>query len=497
MSSSIKTNKDIESEIQVLFNGIKEDFNTSRLDNLKTGIVCAFLEYHIKLYKIDLGNSSNGIENLVTHLKGKVQSNDPEKGYDTIKNKVNKTIFIKNSITKANLLRYYLIMLERLAIEIKEPAEGTITPVSLSKLIASITAFFYHNSLLSSNTESELGNSVLSVYDFTAGWGVLLSAFYEIPSLKDKLFFSLDDSNATNLLIAKTTILLAANGKIMDTNLGQKNEKEKPLAFLGKKFEDELDNDKKLYDIVITHPPFATKISGVKNLLKEERKQRFSEQEYGGKVTDSTPVGLFIQHAVSLLSEGGIAAVVMPQGVLFRGNEKFLREYFVSKSDEIRLEGVIEIPTGSFIGSSIPGVLLILRKSKKHAFSENHKVVVLRTADFTLTEKGESIFTDTALGEIKQLLLGGEPVWSKLRAVKVSEIEKNEYNLNIPRYVNDFVEEDILLSDVTENLARVNKDVKINSEALHGKLASLLHEGTKKEDQEEIKKMMEYFASRS
>lgn len=496
MSSIIKTNKEIESEIRVLFDEIKEVFKTQKLDNIKTGIVCSFLEYHVKLYKIELGDSSNGIENLIINLKEKIQSDNPHKDYDTINGIIQQKLFVGKALGKSILLRYYLIMLELLAIEIKEPAEGTITPVSLSKFIAYISTFFYHNSLLSSNTESILENTVLSVYDFTAGWGVLLSAFYEIPSLKDNLFFSLDDSNAINLIIAKTTVLLAARGKTLDTDLGQKLEG-KTFDFLAKSFEDQMDSKKKLYDIIVTHPPFATKMKEVSELIKDERKQRFSKQEYGGSVNQSTPVGLFIQHAVSLLSEGGIAAVVMPQGVLFRGNEKFLREYFVKNSNEIRLEAVIEIPSGSFIGSSIPGVLLILRKSIEQDFSENHKVVILRTTGFVITEKGESTFTDTALEEIKQLLLVGKPVWSKLRAVKASEIEKNDYNLNIPRYVNDFVEEDISLNDVIKNLTSVNENIKNNSDFLQRQLASLLHEGTKKEDQEEIEKIIKYFASRS
>lgn len=490
MSNNMKTKKDIESDIMELFKQLKIKLEVVRLDNYKTAIIHSFLEKHIELYNLNEEkavwiNLSEGLKRSIvggvslTHVNSIVEENIFDKMEDN------------------QFFEYYIVLLEKLAIEIKEAAEGTITPFSLSKYISLITMFFYHRAFIQSNETEMERRAVLSVCDFTAGWGVLLSSFYEIPNMQKQFFFNLEDVNVTNLLIAKTTVFLAAKGSLYDLDLGQKIDGN-PVDIIGRKFEEQKDNDFKKYDIVVTHPPFATKIQGTQKLVNDKDKERFSAKKYGGKVTDASPVGLFVQHAVSLLKEGGIAAVVMPQGVLFRNNEKFLREYFLSRESDIRLEAVVEIPQGTFIGTSIPGVILILKRSQvRNTITESDpKVTIIRTTDYTLSEKGESYFTDAALEQIKNLLLEGKPVWSKLRSVRVSEIKENDYNLNIPRYVNDFVEEVVSLEDTVTQLNDIKMKIGESSESLISQMNQLIQNNENADNSKEIKAIIKLFESR-
>ncbi|MEI6513737.1 MAG: N-6 DNA methylase, partial [bacterium] len=144
----------------------------------------------------------------------------------------------------------------------------------------------------------------------------------------------------------------------------------------------------------------------------------------------------FITHMVEIASEGtGKVAVIVPHGVLFRGgSEGAIRRQFI---EENLLETVIGLPANLFFGTGIPACILLFNKGKtttdvlfidaSHDYAENRNQKALRTED---VEK--IIATHTALATVEKYAY---------RATR-AEIAENDYNLNIPRYVDTFEQEE-------------------------------------------------------
>ena len=181
------------------------------------------------------------------------------------------------------------------------------------------------------------------------------------------------------------------------------------------------------FDRVIANPPFSMKKWG-----KEE-----AEHDPYGRFTYGTPPKdagdlAFVQHMIASLNAEGMMGVVMPHGVLFRGaSEKAIRQGIL---DDDLLEAVIGLPSGLFYGTGIPACLLIINKNKpaecrgkilfinsELEYEEGKNQNKLRPQDI---EKIVTAFNDYA--EIKRYS----------RVVELSEIQENDYNLNIRRYAD-------------------------------------------------------------
>jgi type I restriction enzyme M protein len=180
----------------------------------------------------------------------------------------------------------------------------------------------------------------------------------------------------------------------------------------------------KQFDRVIANPPFSQNYTKA-NLKYKERFSHFMPE--GGKKGDY----MFVQHMIASLKHDGKMGVVMPHGVLFRGSEegKF-REELISKRNI--LEAVVGLPSGLFYGTGIPAALLIVNKAKK-----DDKILFIN-ADAEYKEgKNQNLLRAEDIEKINFVYQNKLelPKYSKL--VTLAEIQKEDFNLNIRRYVDN------------------------------------------------------------
>jgi type I restriction enzyme M protein len=190
------------------------------------------------------------------------------------------------------------------------------------------------------------------------------------------------------------------------------------------------------FDRVIANPPFS---QNYQKLGMEHTGRFHTWLPEGGKKADF----MFVQHMVASLKQNGKMAVVMPHGVLFRGGEeKQCRQKLIEQGI---LEAVIGLPQGLFYGTGIPACVLVINKAqaaqRKHVvfinadreYKEGKNQNQLRPEDI---EKISHVYQQIAdLNNQDNAELNNIPKYA--RAVPVSELEAEEYNLNIRRYVDN------------------------------------------------------------
>jgi len=180
-----------------------------------------------------------------------------------------------------------------------------------------------------------------------------------------------------------------------------------------------------LMDRQIANPPFSLNYSA-KEMQFKERFHTFMPET--GKKADL----MFVQHILATLAAEGKAAVVMPHGVLFRGSkEKEARKRIVLAG---QLEAVIGLPPGLFYGTGIPACVLVL--NKKGANKRDH--VLFINADREYAEgKNQSTLRPEDIEKISYVYHEMLPVDAYSRLVPVKELEAEDFNLNIRRYVDN------------------------------------------------------------
>lgn len=194
----------------------------------------------------------------------------------------------------------------------------------------------------------------------------------------------------------------------------------------------------KQFDFVVANPPFSSK--NWSNGLKVTDENADDYKRFVGYGIPPAKNGdyAFLLHMIKSLKSKGKAAVILPHGVLFRGNaEAEIRKNLVKKG---YLKGIIGLPANLFYGTGIPACLIIIDKEN----AGSRKAVFIIDASKGFTKDGaKNRLRDQDIHKIvdvfnKQLEL---PKYSRI--VPLTEIEEKEYNLNIPRYIDSQEEEDL------------------------------------------------------
>ena len=200
----------------------------------------------------------------------------------------------------------------------------------------------------------------------------------------------------------------------------------------------------KKFDIVVANPPFSLDKWGAENAAAD-RFNRF----YRGVPPKSKGDYAFITHMIETTYQGsGKTGVIVPHGVLFRGSsEGAIRTKLI---EENVLEAVIGLPANLFFGTGIPAAILIFNKGK----GKNTDVLFIDASNEYESGKNQNRLREQDIDKIvdtfKQFK-SGEPLQSNEGKILVEkyayrasfeELKQNEFNLNIPRYVDTFVEED-------------------------------------------------------
>jgi type I restriction enzyme M protein len=179
---------------------------------------------------------------------------------------------------------------------------------------------------------------------------------------------------------------------------------------------------------------------------------RFSQ--YGRLAPDSKADFAFIQHMVHHLADNGIMAVVVPHGVLFRGGaEGHIRQYLIE--DRNYLDAVIGLPANIFYGTSIPTCILVFKTCR-----ENPDNILFINASEYFERGTQNILRQTDIDRIIETYRERKEIEKYSHNASIQEIKDNDYNLNIPRYVNTFDEEEkIDITLISKKLKDLETDI--------------------------------------
>ncbi|MEZ4924814.1 MAG: type I restriction-modification system subunit M [Saprospiraceae bacterium] len=260
----------------------------------------------------------------------------------------------------------------------------------------------------------------MAIYDPTAGSGGMLiqSAQYveEQGQNARNLTLAGQDNNGTVWSICKMNMILH---NVLDSDIQLGDTIEDPQHTEG--------GSLKKYDRILANPPFSQNYS--KENLQFAARFRYGYAPETGKKGDL----MFVQHMIASLKDNGKMACIVPHGVLFRGGaEKIIREGIVKDN---LIEAIIALPPSLFYGTGIPACVLVINKNKPDEL--RNKILFVnsdaeygegKAQNFLRPEDTEKI--DTAFTQKLEI-----PKYSRL--VALSEIEENDFNLNIRRYVDN------------------------------------------------------------
>ncbi len=312
----------------------------------------------------------------------------------------------------------YEYLISQFASSAGKKAGEFYTPQQVSKILAKIVTL----------NKGRLKN----VYDPTCGSGSLLLRVSKEAEVGE--FFG-QELNQSTYNLARMNMILHDVG-FEDFNIEQGDSIENPLHF-GMRF-----------DAIVANPPFSAKWSSDKKFLDDER---FSA--YGKLAPKSKADFAFVQHMIYHLDENGTMAIVLPHGVLFRGAaEGVIRKYLVREKNY--LDAVIGLPANIFYGTSIPTVILVFKKCRE----DDADVFFIDASKYFEKVKNQNRLRDEDVKRIIDTYQARDDVDKFAHAAALAEIEENDYNLNIPRYVDTFEEEKpVNLDEVVKEIRELDK----------------------------------------
>ncbi|MGB3779236.1 MAG: type I restriction-modification system subunit M [Tunicatimonas sp.] len=287
---------------------------------------------------------------------------------------------------------------------------------------------------------------IRSVYDPTCGSGSLLLRVAKEAEVSE---FYGQELNRTTYNLARMNMILH-DVHFREFDIRQEDTLEHP-QHVDKRFE-----------AVVANPPFSAHWRGNKNPLNETD-ERFSQ--YGRIAPNTKADYAFLQHMLFHLAENGTMASVFPHGVLFRGAaEGTIREYLIREMNA--LDAVIGLPANIFYGTSIPTCILVLKKCREQ--DDNVVFIDASGDDYFVKEGNQNVLRDEDVERIVATYQRRETVDKYCYVATLAEIAENDYNLNIPRYVDTFEEEEAVdleavsaeLKALDEELARTNETIK-------------------------------------
>jgi type I restriction enzyme M protein len=221
------------------------------------------------------------------------------------------------------------------------------------------------------------------------------------------------------------------------------------------------------FDMVLMNPPYSAKWSAAAGFLQDER---FSD--YGVLAPKSKADYAFLLHGLYHLKNNGTMAIVLPHGVLFRGAaEGKIREKLLRAGN---IYAVIGLPANLFYNTSIPTCIVVLKKHR-----EGRDVLFIDASKKFEKGKKQNTMKDEHINSITGLYKQRETVEKEAFLADFEDIEKNDFNLNIPRYVDNFEkEEEIDLNALLVDMKQTDKEL----EQTTGEFVSLLKELTSSDE---------------
>lgn len=211
----------------------------------------------------------------------------------------------------------------------------------------------------------------------------------------------------------------------------------------------EMNPAKKLeFDAIVANPPFSYRWEPTETLSEDFRFKSY------GLAPKSAADFAFLLHGFHFLSDEGTMAIILPHGVLFRGGaEEKIRTKLLKDGN---IDTVIGLPANLFFSTGIPVCILVLKKCKK--FDD---VLFINASEYFDKGKRQNVLLPEHIDKIVETYQYRKEDDKKYsRRVSMKEIEKNDFNLNISRYVSTAAEEEIIdIAEVKKNLDQIEEDI--------------------------------------
>lgn len=300
----------------------------------------------------------------------------------------------------------------------------------------------------------------MTVYDPAMGSGSLLLKFKKYIKLAngqaDKIFYYGQEINMSTYNLARMNMILhGVDSSNQELRRGDTLDEDWPPV------------SKTMFDAVVMNPPYSLKWSANKGFLQDPR---FSP--YGVLPPKSKADYAFLLHGFYHLKNTGTMAIVLPHGVLFRGAaEGKIRKKLLENGS---IDAVIGLPSNLFYSTSIPTVIVVLKKDKT-----DRSVMFIDASKGFEKKKNQNELREEDIQKILDTYEKREDVERYAHLAKFDEIEENDFNLNIPRYVDTFVPEPpVDLKKVATDLHETNVEIEKNQRELVGMLKELTSDDT-------------------
>ena len=320
----------------------------------------------------------------------------------------------------------YEYLISQFASEAGKKAGEFYTPQEVSKILAKVVT---------------LGkDKIKNVYDPTCGSGSLLLRISKEARVAN---YYGQELNTTTFNLARMNMILHGV-KYDQFDIKQGDTLEEPQ------------HKTMQFDAVVANPPFSAKWSAKESFLDDPR---FSA--YGKLAPKSKADYAFVQHMIYQLNESGTMGIVLPHGVLFRGAaEGKIRQYLVGEKNY--LDAVIGLPANLFYGTSIPTCILVFKKCRE----EDQDILFIDASKDFEKVKNQNKLRPEDIDKIINTYANRKEIEKYSHKATLEEIEENDFNLNIPRYVDTFEEEEpIDLDEVVDELERIEVEMeKVDAE---------------------------------
>jgi type I restriction enzyme M protein len=272
-------------------------------------------------------------------------------------------------------------------------------------------------------------NRLKSVYDPTCGSGSLLLRVAR--EVKDVNNFYGQEMNRTTYNLARMNMILHGV-HYLKFDIKQEDTLEHPQHLNDMPFE-----------AIVANPPFSANWSANPLFLNDDR---FSQ--YGKLAPSSKADFAFVQHMIYHLAENGTMAIVLPHGVLFRGAaELHIRKYLIEQKNY--LDAVIGLPANIFYGTSIPTCILVFKKCRE---TPDDILFIDASKEFEKV-KNQNMLREEHINKIVDTYRNRVAIDKYSHLASLKEVAENDYNLNIPRYVDTFeAEEEIDIQAIMQEI---------------------------------------------
>lgn len=189
------------------------------------------------------------------------------------------------------------------------------------------------------------------------------------------------------------------------------------------------EQEEEKFDYIIMNPPYSL------NWQNKEFAEDKRFQEYGLPPTSKADFG-FILHALHMLQEQGTLAAILPHGILFRGQQEGkIRQKLIENN---LIDAIIGLPDKLFLNTGIPVCIIVLKKNK-----ESKDILFIDASKEYKKGSKQNTMEQEHIAKILSAYHDRKDIDKFAHVARMQELEENEYNLNIPRYVDTFEPEEV------------------------------------------------------